>query len=160
MRKAICPQIGLFTKWGGILCSLGQMHARGTRAAAPPAWMWGECLAISASTQTHQLLMNYLSNSAGIYIRLRQHPQLNNLPHPCIPREAVTEVKFLYVIAAKAQGPSSFCHCCCARMPDHTQQSTWSVWRIFPVCQPKRVGFTALSPLKALNVFTPKLGHC
>lgn len=35
-------------------------------------------LARNASTQTHKLLMNYLSNSTGICIRLRQHPQLKS----------------------------------------------------------------------------------
>lgn len=51
--------------------------------------------------------MNYLSNSTGIYIRLRQHPPLKSCPHlPRIPREALTEVKFLYVNTGNAEGPT------------------------------------------------------
>lgn len=57
----------------------------------------------NASTQTHKLLMNYLSNSTGIYIRLRQHLQLKRYPLPCIPKEVWTEVKFLYVNTGNAE---------------------------------------------------------
>lgn len=64
-------------------------------------------LARNASTQTHKLLMNYLSNSTGIYIRLRQHPRLKSSPpQPGIPKEAVTEVKFLYVNTGNAEQPA------------------------------------------------------
>lgn len=61
----------------------------------------------NAGTQTHKLLMNYLSNSTGIYIRLRQHPPLKSSPHlPRIPKEALTEVKFLYVNTGNAESPT------------------------------------------------------
>lgn len=61
----------------------------------------------NAGTQTHKLLMNYLSNSTGIYIRLRQHPLLKSSPHlPRIPKEALTEVKFLYVNTGNAESPT------------------------------------------------------
>lgn len=51
--------------------------------------------------------MNYLSNSTGIYIRLRQHPLLKSSPHlPRIPKEALTEVKFLYVNTGNAESPT------------------------------------------------------
>lgn len=51
--------------------------------------------------------MNYLSNSTGIYIRLRQHPPLKSSPHlPRIPKEALTEVKFLYVNTGNAESPT------------------------------------------------------
>lgn len=50
--------------------------------------------------------MNYLSSSTGIYIRLRQHPWLKSDPLPRIPKEAVTEAKFLYVNTGNTKRPA------------------------------------------------------
>lgn len=59
--------------------------------------------------KTHKLLMNYLGNSTGIYVRFRQHPELKSYlfpPLPRIPKETVTEVKFLYINTGNTERPT------------------------------------------------------